>query len=162
MSWRSRSLSLHPYTHRLTSVLLLVLKKAQKNKHILSFAQLDHNTITMQFSSLATLALASTVLAAPQPALGPVGGLIGSLGGGGGTGNTAASLPAVPSGTTLGSAINTCGNNAQLSCCNKADTSGDSVSEASGVLSGLLQGLGNNLQGVGLFDQCSKLSVTGC
>jgi len=118
----------------------------------------------MRFNSILTLGFIAVATAFPQPQLGAVGGLLGSLtGGAGGTAGTAAvPLPTVPYGTTIGSAINSCGDNTQLSCCNKADTSGDSVNEASGVLTDLLPGLLSGNGGLGLFDGCSKLSVTGC
>ncbi|KAK7954789.1 hydrophobin [Apiospora saccharicola] len=57
------------------------------------------------------------------------------------------------------SAGDTCGKDFQLSCCNKADYSGDSVNEAAGILSGLLGGAFNK-NGLGLFDGCSKLDIT--
>ena len=125
----------------------------------------------MRFTEVLSLALALSVSALPhaEPQL---GGLIGGLTGGGLTGgntgspstgpvgNAAPRFP-VPSGTTIGSAINTCGDNAQLNCCNKADTSGDSVNVASGILSGLLPDIAGGNGGLGLFNGCSKLSVTG-
>ena len=114
----------------------------------------------MRFTEVITLAFAFTVSGLPhaEPQL---GGLIGGLTGGGLTGgntgspsagpvgNSAPRFP-VPSGTTIGSAINTCGDNAQLNCCNKADTSGDSVNVASGILSGLLPDLAGGNGGIEL------------
>lgn len=125
----------------------------------------------MHFSNVLTLALAACVAAAPQgPCPGAIGGCLtirangppGLLGGGSaGTGSIGALSP-IPAGTTTASAIASCGDNTQLSCCNKADTSGSSANVASGILSGLLPNLvGGGQDGLGLFDQCSKISVTG-
>ncbi|KAI0471049.1 hypothetical protein GGR56DRAFT_127108 [Xylariaceae sp. FL0804] len=68
-------------------------------------------------------------------------------------------IPRPPSDTTIGQAGSTCGRDMQLSCCNNVRQDGDSVDEAQGILAGALQGV---LQDgtVGLFDGCSKLSVT--
>ncbi|KAI1736644.1 hypothetical protein F4680DRAFT_468893 [Xylaria scruposa] len=60
---------------------------------------------------------------------------------------------------TVGQAGDTCGKDMELSCCNKVRQSGDSKTEASGLLAGLL-GSGLENADVGLFDQCSKLTVT--
>ncbi|KAI9932326.1 hypothetical protein ASPWEDRAFT_39784 [Aspergillus wentii DTO 134E9] len=56
-----------------------------------------------------------------------------------------------------------CGDQAKLSCCNKASYSGDTTAVNNGLLSGVLSGLlgaGGSSEGLGLFDQCSELSVT--
>lgn len=86
----------------------------------------------------------------------------------------ATSVAALPSSTgtnhaasqlTLKQAQDKCGNEAKVSCCNKKIESGDSYEKNEGLLSG---GILNNLlggnkgsQGLGVFDQCSELSVTG-
>ncbi|KAI8626329.1 hypothetical protein F5Y19DRAFT_478696 [Xylariaceae sp. FL1651] len=92
----------------------------------------------MQFSVVAVLTFALGALAAPSPQS---------------VGNS------IPGDVTIGQAGDTCGEDFELSCCNDVDQSGDSVTEASGILSGLLQG---TLEGgdVGLFSGCSKLTVT--
>lgn len=68
-------------------------------------------------------------------------------------------IPAVPGDITVGQAGDSCGENLSLSCCNKVDQSGDSVNEASGILSGFL-GDAFSGEGLGLFDGCSKLDIT--
>jgi len=120
----------------------------------------------MRFTEVLTLAFALTVAGLPHadPQLGGLlGGLTGGNTGSPSTGPVGGSPPKfpIPSGTTIGSAINTCGDNAELNCCNKVDTSGDSVNIASGILSGLLPGLAGGNGGIGLFNGCSKLSVAG-
>ncbi|KAK8137598.1 hypothetical protein PG984_003091 [Apiospora sp. TS-2023a] len=97
----------------------------------------------MQFTTVVALAFATFATAAP------------SLGNQGSSVNT---LP-VGNDVTIGQAGDTCGKDFQLSCCNKADYSGDSVNEAAGILSGLLGGAFNK-NGLGLFDGCSKLDIT--
>lgn len=92
----------------------------------------------MRFSIAATLALATGVFASPYP-----------QGGTAGVGND----------VTIGQAGDTCGSDMELSCCNSVDQSGDSVNTASGLLSGVLGGLLQNGD-LGLFNGCSKLSVT--
>lgn len=102
-------------------------------------------------------ALAMTAAAAPQGGL--LGGLSGSSGANTGSNNR---FPSIPSTTTIEQASNVCGSNTRLSCCNEANTSGDAVSEASGLLAGVLGGLGGVGQGgLGLFNGCSKLDVAG-
>ncbi|KAI1259402.1 fungal hydrophobin-domain-containing protein [Xylariaceae sp. FL1019] len=93
----------------------------------------------MRFSIIATLTFALGAIAAPQ-----VGGQGRKRG---------------ENGTTVAQAQDVCGQDFDLSCCNEASQSGDSDNEADGLLSGLLGGvLGNGK--LGLFDGCSKLSVT--
>ncbi|KAK5988586.1 Rodlet protein [Cladobotryum mycophilum] len=62
---------------------------------------------------------------------------------------------------TVGQAIDACGNNLQLNCCNDVDNSVD-VDSSSGVFGGLIGSLGGavNHGHLGLFDQCSTLSVS--
>ena len=92
----------------------------------------------MHFSIAATLALATGVFASPYP-----------QGGTAGVGND----------VTIGQAGDTCGSDLELSCCNSVKQTGDSTNVASGLLSGLLGGALENGE-LGLFNGCSKLSVT--
>ncbi|RJE21728.1 Conidial hydrophobin Hyp1 RodA [Aspergillus sclerotialis] len=77
----------------------------------------------------------------------------------------AASVAAAPSGKhfpvpddmTVKQAQAKCGDQAKLSCCNKANY-GDTTNVNPGVLSGLLSNLGGN-GGLGLFDGCSELNL---
>lgn len=66
----------------------------------------------------------------------------------------------VPHDMTVQEAQAKCGDQAQLSCCNKAIYAGDTTDVNAGILSNLL-GSGSGAQGLGLFDQCSKLDVQG-
>lgn len=66
----------------------------------------------------------------------------------------------VPHSMTVQEAQSKCGDQAQLSCCNKATYAGDTTDLNAGALSNLL-GAGSGAQGLGLFDQCSKLDVQG-
>lgn len=68
-------------------------------------------------------------------------------------------VPAVGPDVTVDQAGDACRTDFQLSCCNKADYSGDSVNEATGIFSGLLGGAVSK-NGFGLFDGCSKLDIT--
>ncbi|KAK8041102.1 hypothetical protein PG994_014109 [Apiospora phragmitis] len=92
----------------------------------------------MQFTTVVVMAFATFAAAAPQ--------------------KIAARTTSGDKKTTVEQAQTQCGTYMQLSCCNKADYSGDSVNAASGILSGLLGG--GALNGLGLFDGCSKLEVT--
>ncbi|KAJ5851674.1 uncharacterized protein N7529_011059 [Penicillium soppii] len=68
----------------------------------------------------------------------------------------------VPSGMTIKEAQAKCGDQAQLSCCNKATYAGDTTDVNSGILGGTLSnliGAGSGADGAGIFDQCSKLDV---
>ncbi|KAK7911050.1 hypothetical protein PG985_013531 [Apiospora marii] len=94
----------------------------------------------MQFTTVVVMAFATFAAAAPAAVE-----------------NT---VPIVPGDVTVAQAGDTCGKDMQLSCCNKADYSGDSVNAASGILSGVLGGAFAK-NGLGLFDGCSKLSVAG-
>jgi hypothetical protein len=76
------------------------------------------------------------------------------------SGSTSMMIPRqVLSEMTVEDASNSCGDNQQISCCNEVKQ-GDTISESSGVLSGLL----NNAlaDGLTLADQCSVISVTAC
>ncbi|KAI9931190.1 hypothetical protein ASPWEDRAFT_34285 [Aspergillus wentii DTO 134E9] len=63
----------------------------------------------------------------------------------------------IPSDMTIGEAQAKCGDQAELSCCNKASYSGDTT-HVGGTLSNLI-GAGSAAEGAGLFDQCSKLPI---
>ncbi|KAJ5979258.1 Hydrophobin, partial [Penicillium viridicatum] len=68
----------------------------------------------------------------------------------------------VPSSMTVEQGQAKCGDQAQLSCCNKATYAGDTTDVNSGALGGLLShliGSGSGATGLGLFDQCSKLDA---
>ncbi|KAF7587110.1 hypothetical protein BBP40_007701 [Aspergillus hancockii] len=63
---------------------------------------------------------------------------------------------------TVKQASEKCGDNAQLSCCNKVTYAGDTTDIDSGLLAGLLSNLigsGSGSQGIGLFDECSKIDI---
>ncbi|PLB54750.1 hypothetical protein P170DRAFT_442779 [Aspergillus steynii IBT 23096] len=65
-----------------------------------------------------------------------------------------------PKGMTVTEASSKCGEQAQLSCCNKASKGGDTtnVHEGGGQLSGVL-GAGSASEGGSLFSECSKLDA---
>ena len=66
--------------------------------------------------------------------------------------------------TTLEQAQAKCGNDATVSCCNKATYTGDVNTANVGVLASVLQGAiggGPGSEGLGLFGQCSDLTATG-
>ncbi|GAD99889.1 hypothetical protein PVAR5_8617 [Paecilomyces variotii No. 5] len=62
---------------------------------------------------------------------------------------------------TVQEAQTKCGDQATLSCCNKATYTGNTTNENSGILGGALSNLlgGGSGEGLGLFDQCSKLPL---
>ncbi|EAW12669.1 hydrophobin family protein [Aspergillus clavatus NRRL 1] len=79
----------------------------------------------------------------------------------GNKGNANVRFP-VPEEMTIKQGTEKCGDQAQLSCCNKATYAGDSTDIDSGILAGTLKNLiggGSGHQGLGLFDQCSKLDL---
>ncbi|KAJ6007657.1 Hydrophobin [Penicillium herquei] len=106
----------------------------------------------MQFSlSAVVIAFASLATALPTESTG-----LTSQGGHGGI-----KWP-VPSDLTVKEAQSKCGDQAQLSCCNKAVYAGDTTDINSSLGSGLLSNLvgsGSGASGAGIFDQCSKLDV---
>ncbi|KXG49819.1 Hydrophobin [Penicillium griseofulvum] len=114
----------------------------------------------MQFSlSAIVLGLAATVYALPPGS--PVAGGIGNANGVGNKGNTDVRFK-VPDSMTVEQAQAKCGDQAQLSCCNKATYAGDTTDVNSGILSGLLSnliGAGSGADGVGIFNQCSELNL---
>ncbi|KAI9035874.1 hydrophobin family protein [Aspergillus affinis] len=65
-----------------------------------------------------------------------------------------------PKGMTVKEGQEKCGDQAQLSCCNKASVGGDTtnVHEGGGQLSGIL-GAGSASEGASLFSECSKLDA---
>ncbi|KAJ5191749.1 uncharacterized protein N7498_010734 [Penicillium cinerascens] len=68
----------------------------------------------------------------------------------------------VPQGMTVQEAQAKCGDQAQLSCCNKAVYAGDTTDVNSGIGGGLLShliGTGSGASGAGIFSQCSKLDA---
>ncbi|KAJ5804085.1 fungal hydrophobin [Penicillium psychrosexuale] len=68
----------------------------------------------------------------------------------------------VPDSLTVQQAQSKCGDQAQLSCCNKATYAGDTTDINSGILTGTLSNLigsGSGASGLGVFDQCSKLDL---
>ncbi|KAJ5482612.1 fungal hydrophobin [Penicillium sp. IBT 31633x] len=114
----------------------------------------------MQFTlSAIVLGLAATVSALPSG--GPSAGGEGAGNGVANKGNTKVDFP-VPDHMTVKQAQAKCGDQAQLSCCNKAVYAGDTTDINSGILGGTLSNLigsGSGASGLGLFDQCSKLDL---
>ncbi|CAI7608365.1 hypothetical protein PCG10_009619 [Penicillium crustosum] len=107
----------------------------------------------MQFT-LSTVVLAFAGLAAAMPAENVANGVQHQNGG-------APRFP-VPDNLTVQQAQAKCGDQAQLSCCNKATYAGDTTDIDSGILSGTLSNLigsGSGASGLGVFDQCSKLGA---
>ncbi|KKK23855.1 hypothetical protein P175DRAFT_0512001 [Aspergillus ochraceoroseus IBT 24754] len=108
----------------------------------------------MKFSiAAAVVAFAASVVALP-PAPGVGNGV-------GNKGNSNVRFP-VPDNVTVKQASDKCGDNAQLSCCNKAVYAGDTTNVDDGILAGALSnliGAGSGAEGLGLFDQCSKLPL---
>lgn len=106
-------------------------------------------TIRMKFFASALL-LAATAMALPQP-------------GDGGAGGSNVKFP-VGHKTTLSEAQAKCGNDAKVSCCNKATYTRDITNVNQGPLAGVLQsalGGGPGGDGLGLFGQCNDISANG-
>nr|6GCJ_A Chain A, Hydrophobin [Aspergillus fumigatus A1163] len=79
----------------------------------------------------------------------------------GNKGNANVRFP-VPDDITVKQATEKCGDQAQLSCCNKATYAGDVTDIDEGILAGTLKNLiggGSGTEGLGLFNQCSKLDL---
>ncbi|PYH48844.1 hydrophobin family protein [Aspergillus saccharolyticus JOP 1030-1] len=114
----------------------------------------------MKFSiTTAVLALAATVAAMPSKP--QADGNVGVGNGVGNKGNSDVRFP-VPDDVTVKQASAKCGDQAQLSCCNKATYAGDTTTIDDGILAGTLGnliGTGSGSEGLGLFDQCSKLDL---
>ncbi|KAF7160818.1 hypothetical protein CNMCM5623_006412 [Aspergillus felis] len=110
----------------------------------------------MKFSlSAAVLAFAVSVAALPQKDINAAGNGVGNKG------NANVRFP-VPENMTVKQATEKCGDQAQLSCCNKAVYAGDVTDIDEGILAGTLKNLiggGSGSEGLGLFDQCSKLDL---
>ncbi|CAL5867114.1 uncharacterized protein PFLUO_LOCUS1326 [Penicillium psychrofluorescens] len=103
----------------------------------------------MQFFTT-VLCLAATAVALP-----------GSGNGVGNAGNGNVKFPISPQ-TTLAQGNNACGNDAKLSCCNKATYTHDINTANTGPLAGVLAnalGGGPGGDGLGLFGQCQDLGV---
>lgn len=96
----------------------------------------------MQFTTIVALTFATFATAAPFDIL-----------------NTTAPIDTVPIGNdvTVDQAADSCGTDYELSCCDKADYSTKASGSAAGILGPLV---GDSLNGLGLFDGCSKLDVT--
>ncbi|KAB8228631.1 hypothetical protein ETB97_012404 [Aspergillus alliaceus] len=111
----------------------------------------------MQFSIAAVLALATAVAAGALPPAGVNSG----TGAGEKVGNNDIRFP-VPDSVTTKQASDKCGDSAQLSCCNKVTYAGDTTDVDEGLLAGALSnliGAGSGSQGIGLFDECSKIDI---
>ncbi|RHZ49076.1 hydrophobin family protein [Aspergillus thermomutatus] len=110
----------------------------------------------MKFTlSAAVLAFAVSVAALPQHDANAAGNGVGNKG------NANVRFP-VPDDMTIKQATEKCGDQAQLSCCNKATYAGDVTDIDEGILAGTLKNLiggGSGSEGLGLFDQCSKLDL---
>ncbi|KAL4795183.1 hypothetical protein BDV19DRAFT_379072 [Aspergillus venezuelensis] len=78
------------------------------------------------------------------------------------TAATATQFP-VPDGVTVKEASAKCGDKAQLSCCNNAKYGGDTTEVFDGLGAGLLSdilGAGSASDGLGVFDECSKVDIS--
>ncbi|KAL4760232.1 hydrophobin family protein [Aspergillus foveolatus] len=111
----------------------------------------------MKFSiAAAVVAFAASVAALPPATDSQLAG-----NGVGNKGNSNVKFP-VPDNVTVKQASDKCGDQAQLSCCNKAVYAGDTTEVEDGILAGALSnliGAGSGAEGLGLFDQCSKLDI---
>ncbi|OOF94799.1 hypothetical protein ASPCADRAFT_208459 [Aspergillus carbonarius ITEM 5010] len=116
----------------------------------------------MKFSiTAAVLAFAATVVALPGTPSSGSGNGNGIANGNGNKGNSDVRFP-VPDDITVEQAEAKCGDQAQLSCCNKATYAGDTTDVDSGILAGTLGNLlgsGSGSEGLGLFQECSKLPI---
>lgn len=117
-----------------------------------SFNHLAHqiNTIKMKFFASALL-FAATAMALPSSGDGVSGG------------NSNVQFP-VGNKYTMSEAQAKCGNDAKVSCCNKATYTHDITTNNQGPLAGVLQtalGGGPGGDGLGLFGQCNDLSLNG-
>ena len=115
----------------------------------------------MQFS-LSAVVLAFSTLAAAMPTENLSNGVQAQHGGPPGHGGHGNIKWPIPDGMTVKEGQSKCGDQAQLSCCNKATYAGDTTDVNSGMLGGTLSnliGAGSGADGLGLFDQCSKLDL---
>ncbi|KAJ5619949.1 hypothetical protein N7510_003933, partial [Penicillium lagena] len=111
------------------------------------------SAVTMRLNTLSVLSFISAVAAMPSA--------FGNSNGWANKGNTDVDW-SVPDGMTVHEAQAKCGNQAQLSCCNKARYAGDTTDAEKGILAGALSNLisgGSGADGLGLFDQCSRLDL---
>lgn len=105
----------------------------------------------MKFFASAIL-FAATAMALPQPGEGVSA-----------AGNNGVQFP-VGNQYTLGQAQATCGDDAKVSCCNKATYTHDIKTANIGPLAGVLEtalGGGPGGDGLGLFGQCNDISANG-
>lgn len=82
---------------------------------------------------------------------------------GGGAGNSDVKFP-VDSELTIKQAEAKCGNDAQVSCCNKATYTHDITTSDTGPLPGVVQTAlagGPGSDGLGLFGQCNDMTAKG-
>ncbi|KAL4993736.1 rodlet protein [Aspergillus recurvatus] len=111
----------------------------------------------MKFSvAAAVVAFAASVAALPPASDAQLAG-----NGVGNKGNSNVKFP-VPDNVTVKQASDKCGDQAQLSCCNKVKYAGDTTEVEDGILAGAfsnLIGAGSSADGLGLFDQCSKFEL---
>jgi hypothetical protein len=115
----------------------------------------------MIFTMKAIIWFAAAVAAMPSSLSGPTD-IMGVGNGIGNKGNANVRFP-VPDDITVKQATDKCGDQAQLSCCNKATYAGDTTDIDEGVLAGTLKNLlgavGPGSEGLGLFEQCSHLDI---
>jgi hypothetical protein len=107
----------------------------------------------MRLNTLSVLTFISTVAAMP-PAWGNSNGMDNK-------GNTDVRF-SVPDDMTVHQAQAKCGDQAQLSCCNKATYAKDTTDAEKDLLAGALSNLiagGSGSEGLGLFEQCSQLDL---
>ncbi|KAL6239450.1 rodlet protein [Aspergillus navahoensis] len=111
----------------------------------------------MKFSiAAAVVAFAASVAALPPASDAQLAG-----NGVGNKGNSNVKFP-VPDNVTVKQASDKCGDQAQLSCCNQVKYAGDTTEVEKGILAGALSnliGAGSGADGLGLFNQCSKLDI---
>ena len=115
----------------------------------------------MQFS-LSAVVLAFSTLAAAMPTENLSNGVQAQHGGPPGHGGHGNIKWPIPDGMTVKEGQSKCGDQAQLSCCNKATYAGDTTDVNSGLGGGVLSnliGTGSGAAGAGIFDQCSKLDT---
>ncbi|KAJ5832769.1 hypothetical protein N7474_001080 [Penicillium riverlandense] len=108
----------------------------------------------MQLFTLMAL-VASAVALPPSPPM------VGNANGMANKGNSDVRFQ-VPDDMTVHQAQAKCGDQAQLSCCNKATFAGDTTDAENGILAGALSNLisgGSGSEGLGLFQQCSQLDL---
>ncbi|CEL00666.1 Putative Rodlet peptide (Fragment) [Aspergillus calidoustus] len=113
----------------------------------------------MMFSAKTIFWFAAYVAA--MPSIAPSAGGKGAGNGVDNKGNSNVKF-AVPDDVTVKQGSEKCGDQAQLSCCNKAVYAGDTTDVNDGLLAGALSnllGAGSGAEGLGLFDECSRLDI---